>query len=52
MAVSERIRLNDVARAKVADNFALNRRELADQAERLQSRPRNGWLAVTNQCNH
>ena len=46
MIIGENIRLNDAARAKVADNSALNRQELADQAERLLSRPRNGWLAT------
>ena len=36
----------------VEDNSTLNRQELNRQTIRLESRPRHGWLAITNQCNH
>lgn len=52
MTIGEDLRINDVAITKVVDNSELNRQELANQAEKLRSRPRHGWLAITNQCNH
>jgi MoaA/NifB/PqqE/SkfB family radical SAM enzyme len=52
MATTKIFENANLSTLQVSENSTLNRQELSQKLLRLNSRPRHGWLAITNQCNH